>query len=152
MSALVQLGSGDLCCDFRVQPDGSEEHRAWVWKKMCSMLMHAAIGSTAKRGRWFSLETQTRHQRGMRTANLILLLYVGFQRKFWQKWDETPLLSGTEAANPEAGPEANLEPNPEADPQEEPGRRKMSASSARAELRKRKAEHKSQFRPLICIR
>ena len=91
-NSLLDLFYDDLCRDFGVQPEGDTDHVMWVWKTCCSSLMAANLGSAAKNSRWFSIEALSRHQKSMRTSNLLLLIFLGFQRGWWRTWDETPLL------------------------------------------------------------
>ena len=102
----------------------------------------------------------------MRTATLILLLYLGFQRGYWKTWDQTPPLmanpeesealpaptdppASVAAGPPQAAPEAEDAPAAaEDDIMADMKKRKMSTGTARAELRKRKADAGSQFKPL----
>ena len=122
---------GELCHDFQILPEGTSEHMALVWNMTISALKEPSLGSAAKNSRWFTIEALSRNQKQLRTATLLLLIFLGFKRGYWRTWDETPLLGGDQAAEPVAA-----EPDEAAQRSEPTNPVRMSMAKSRQEVQK----------------
>ena len=73
-------------------PDwGSERHKREVWERLRAQLVNAKQGAHVREGRWWNLESRALAVTEAKTGLLLLLLYLGFQRKWWCTFAESPL-------------------------------------------------------------
>jgi hypothetical protein len=91
---------------------GSPEHREAVWQRLKSKLTGAKARETMKMSRWWSFEVRGRmmiHETGL-YALVMLLVYLGWQRRWWRSFTECPLFDftvdvGAEAEEVDVAPE-----------------------------------------------
>ena len=119
---LFDLFFDDICDDLGDNPldKGSTDHYKRVWEVCRLKLTTTGTGHTPKNSRWWSVETLARAHRSMRSMTAMLLVYIGFKRKWWQTFDQCPLFADVlgdlqEGDNPDpAGLEAIEEEAPDA--------------------------------------
>ena len=92
-SELFGIYYNEICRDFGENGEdvGSDAHYEKMWLKATSALKSAGKGFEAKKSRWFATEALCRDQRELRGSMKLLLMYVGFRRKWWSTLDESPL-------------------------------------------------------------
>ena len=156
---LLDMFYEDICDDLDEHPmdKGSPSHYEKVWQMCAEMLTTAGTGHTAKHSRWWSLETLARTQRPLRAMTAMLLVYIGFKRKWWTKYDECPMFDEgipdlQEEAHPDpAGLEGlGAEENEDAQQPEPPGHdqpsgNRVSVQQGRQELNKRRSQCVNQM-------
>ena len=74
-----------------LQDFGSDAHKQMVWHQLQKLLLHGGKGGNTKTGRWWNWEQNSRDFLRTRSANLLVLLYMGFERKWFQSYRESPL-------------------------------------------------------------
>ena len=62
-----------------------------MWRLCNDRLVNATIGDVEKSCRWWSTHQKARHQRPLRSACQMLLVFIGYRRKWWAKFADIPL-------------------------------------------------------------
>ena len=143
-----------------LQDFGSDAHKLMVWRQLEKLLVHGGKGGTTKSGRWWNWEQNCRGFLKCRSANLLVLLYLGFERKWFKSYRESPLndqgfemraddgdlVGGTDPAGAHngsvpAGAAGGIDPaDGDAPPRASVEAERISMEDARAEV-KRRREH-----------
>ena len=159
-SMLLDMFYEDICDDLNEHPmdKGSPEHYKKIWQMCSEKLTGAGTGHTAKHSRWWSLETLSRAQRPLRAMTAMLLVYIGFKRKWWKKYDECPMfvegLSELQEADPDPSGLEGLDAEEQDAPQpaaeepaehDQPSAKRVSVQKGREELRKRRSQCVNQM-------
>ena len=72
---------------------------------------NATVGHDAKNSRWWYIETLSRKQRPLRGMTKMLLVYIGFRRKWFTNYDDVPIFDHGALVLKETDPEpVGLEP------------------------------------------
>ena len=135
-------------------PDlGSPEHMEKIWLVSKARLKHARLGEEAKKGRWWSIESEGRVLKPTRPMTSMLMNFVGYRRKWFASFAQMPLLSDETHAlmyevEPEAAGSEALEAVDDAPaaaaaedpPAPEPKEKRMSVKTARQEVNLRRQQ------------
>ena len=70
---------------------GSEAHQRGVFERVKAELVGARQGARVREGRWWNLEARGMAVLENKSALLMLLVYLGFQRRWWTSFSESPL-------------------------------------------------------------
>ena len=106
---------------------GTREHYNRVWSIVKSQALKTKGGDFLKPSRWWSMEMKGYHfsNRGEWVTLFMLLIYIGWERGWWKRFEETPLFNfhvgqyqaePREAEEPDALEEAAAE---ESEPEED---------------------------------
>ena len=71
----------------------SEDHMERLWTEVLSVASTRGTGEQTRPSRWFAFERASRRVVGSRHLDLLLLLWLGCRRSWWNGIDKNPLLS-----------------------------------------------------------
>ena len=97
-SLLFNYFYDDICQDLQESaPDvGTPGRYERPWERCKALLRSASKGHAAKVSRWWTIEVTGREQRPLRSMTLMLLVWIGFRRRWWTTFDESPLCDATQ--------------------------------------------------------
>ena len=165
-----------ICWDLGRLTDtdfGTPAHMERIWAELKPLLTEGRRGDAVTLSRWWSWETRGVHfisGGGGAHALLMVLIFLGYRRKWWKRFEETPLSSqytrkktAENASAEEGGEEDAGEEAAEECPSistAEPGFERMTIAGARAAVREERAKSKNTLqyvawllaRPLaVCV-
>jgi hypothetical protein len=70
---------------------GTHAHMKEIWMEAREHLLGAGEGLDSRLGRWWSFETLSRRAFSMRWFDILVLLWIGWQRNWWAKLGDCPL-------------------------------------------------------------
>lgn len=70
---------------------GSPEHIQTSWEWACQELCNRSCGQEAKTSRWWSWEDGSSTAKSARVLDLLVLTFLGIQKKWWKGWENSPL-------------------------------------------------------------
>ena len=94
-SQLFQFFYEELCNDVgATDPDvGESAHMKRLFAMLKAELCGAKQGARLREGRWWNLEGRGLEVLRHKTALFMLLIHIGFQRKWWRSFSESPLVA-----------------------------------------------------------
>ena len=93
-SPLFQMFYDEVAAELDCADDpamGSEGHQREVWQRFRAKLLTEKQGAHLREGRWWNVESRGLAVTSSKTCLLVLLLYLGFQRRWWVSFGESPL-------------------------------------------------------------
>ena len=86
-----------LCKAFQenTSPEyGTQAHMQRIFLRTKSVMLKETVGESVKAARWQGLELRGLHfftTPGLKDGTLMILIFIGFRRKWWRSWMDTPV-------------------------------------------------------------